>query len=234
MQITRLIQNRPHSTALAAAILALLAGGIGGQSSALAGGPPLLPPQFSGLINDYTPMTVDGLSTGATIKGAPYEMHGIWTLNLNIQRSRASFAAEMTMQTSEVANTSSVLNPEMLGAHVHHVSMTDGVVTTNWQANCPTLKPAATAGFAVTGTLYVTANGSNPPFGNPSPATICILGGTSTGMMGTASVPFSNLTLTIGAPADAHFSSLPIHGVVTQCDARLGYGISPNCNVLVK
>ena len=233
MQSTKLIRTARNRTVLVSGTLALLAMGIGGQTSALAGGMRPLPTQFSGLINDYTPVTVDGLPTGATIKGAPYEMHGRWTLDLNTQRRKATFSAEMTMETSEVANASSVFNPAMLGAHVHHIRMTDGVVTPNWQTNCPTLKPPVTGGFAVTGMLYVTANGSNPPFGNPSPVTICILGGTSTGMMGTAYVALSNLTLTIGPPANAHFSSLPIHGVVTKCGSRWDYLDSQSCKVVV-
>ncbi|MEO7051598.1 MAG: hypothetical protein ABI128_08025, partial [Rhodanobacter sp.] len=137
-------------------------------------------------------------------------------------------------ETSEVANASSVFDPGMLNPHVHHVSMTNGVVTTDWQRNCPALKPPVTGGFAVTGSLYVTANGSKPPFGNPSPVTICILGGTGTGIQGTAYVGFSNLTLTIGAPANSHFSSLPIHGVITKCGWRWGYLDSQSCKVAVE
>ena len=234
MKSTTLIRIARNRAVPVSGLLALLVMGIGGQTSALAGGSPPLPTQFSGLINDYTPTTVDGLPTGATIKGAPYEMHGRWKLDLNTQRSKATFSAEMTMETSEVANTSSVFDPGMLGAHAHHISMTDGVVTPNWQTSCPTLKPPVTGGFAVTGTLYVTANGSNPPFGNPSPVTICILGATSTGIVGTAYVTYSNLTLTIGPPANAHFSSLPIHGVVTKCAWRWANLDSQDCKVLVE
>lgn len=234
MKSTKLVRTSHTRTVLVSGTLALLAMGIGGQSRALARGAPPLPTQFSGLLNDYTPTTVDGTTTGATIKGAPYEMHGRWSLDMNPQRSKATFSAEMTMETSEVANASSVFDPGTLGAHVHHISMTDGVVTADWQTNCPTLKPAATGGFAVTGTLYVTANGSNPPFGNPSPVTICILGGSGAGIMGTAYVGFSNLTLTIGPPANAHFSSLPIHGVVTKCGWRWGYLDSQSCKVAVQ
>lgn len=237
MKSAELVRTARSKTVLVSGILALLATGVGGQSLALAGGPPRGPMQFSGLLNDYTPTTVDGTPTGTAIKGAPYEMHGVWTLDLNEQRSKAKFSAEMTMQTSEVVNTDPVYNPGTLGAHTHHISVADGVVhdgPMDFVTMCPTLKPPAAGGFVVTGTLYLTANGSNPPFGNPSPVTICILGGTSTLVPGTAYVEFSNLTLTIGAPASSHFSSLPIHGVVTRCGGQWGFRQSQSCEVAVE
>jgi hypothetical protein len=214
-------------------ILALAMIGVGAQ--ARAGGLPPLPAHFSGLLNDYTP-TSDS-NTGKPISGSPYEMHGRWTLDLNPQRGTATFSAEMTMETSEVANASSVFDPGSLGAHTHHISVTDGVVhnlPTDWQTMCPALKPAASGGFAVTGSMYLTANGSNPPFGNPSPVTICILGATGTGTSGTAYVQYSNLTMTIGEKAAGHFGTEPIHGVVTRCSGRLGLAESPNCRVVVQ
>lgn len=91
--------------------------------------------------------------------------------------------------------------------------MTDGVLTVDWPARCPQFTPAVTEGFAITGTAFVTGNGSSAPFGNPSPFTICVLGG--------ASVKFSNVTLTIGTPASNHFGTQAIHGVVLRCTGRL-------------
>ncbi|MEO7050750.1 MAG: hypothetical protein ABI128_03720, partial [Rhodanobacter sp.] len=137
MKSTKLVLTVRRQTVLLSSILGLLTAGV--QTTALARSPPPLPTQFSGLLNDYTPTTVDGPLGGATIKGAPYEMHGRWTMDLNPQRSKATFSAEMTMETSEVANASSVFDPGMLNPHVHHVSMTNGVVTTDWQRNCPAL-----------------------------------------------------------------------------------------------
>lgn len=223
--------SRKAAPALGVLFLAMI--GVGAQ--ARPGGSPQLPAHFSGLLNDYTP-TSDS-NTGNPISGSPYEMHGRWALDLNAQRSTASFSAEMTMETSEVANASLVFDPASLGAHTHHISVTDGVIhnlPTDWQTMCPVLKPAASGGFAVTGSAYVTANGSNPPFGNPSPVTICILGTTSTGAPGTAYVLYSNLTLTIGEKAAGHFGTEPIHGVVTRCGGRLGLAESPNCTVVVQ
>ena len=63
--------------------------------------------------------------------------------------------------------------------------MTDGVLTLDWPARCPAFAPATTEGFAITGTAFVTGNGSPAPFGNPTPFTVCVLGG--------ASVKFSNM-----------------------------------------
>jgi hypothetical protein len=55
----------------------------------------------------------------------------------------------------------------------------------------------------------VTGNGGPAKFGNPSQLTICVLGGTD--------VAFSNITLTFGLPASAHFGEQAIHGVVLKC-----------------
>jgi hypothetical protein len=199
--------------------LSTLAVGVGGFAPALAGDPPGFPTHFSGLLNDYTPAT-------ATVKGSPYEMHGKWTLFLHDERNTATFSAEMTMETADFANPDPGHDPTKLNPHTHHISVTDGVVhrdpndPVNWQTACPTLTPPVTRGFVVTGTAYVTGNGGNAPFGNPSPATICILGGMSNpDVTGTqAFIAFSNLTLKFGAPANTHFGLQAIHGVVARCE----------------
>jgi hypothetical protein len=90
--------------------------------------------------------------------------------------------------------------------------MTDGVLTLDWPARCPQFSPAVKEGFAVTGTAFVTGNGSPAPFGNPSPFTICVLGGNS--------VKYSNVTVRFGAPASNHFGTQPIHGLVLYCTGR--------------
>ena len=129
-----------------------------------------LPASFSGLLNDYTP-------PAPTVAGGPYEMHGKWALHLE-ERGPAIFTAEMTMETADFANTDPNHDPTKLGPHTHHIVMTDGVIhndladPTNWKTQCPAFKPAVTDGFVVTGTAYITGNGGNPPFGNPSPVTI--------------------------------------------------------------
>jgi hypothetical protein len=131
------------------------------------------------------------------------------------RRGTARFSAEMDMQTSDYGIIQGTVNkddPATRGAHTHHISMTDGVLTLDWPARCPQFSPAVTEGFAITGTAFVTGNGSPAPFGNPSPFTVCVLGGTS--------VKYSNVTVTFGKPASNHFGMQPIHGVVLWCTGR--------------
>ena len=202
-------------TALAALVI-----GAGGLTLALAG-PPGLPAHFTGVLNDYTPLTD---SAGVAISGSPYEMHGKWSLDLNPGRGTATFSAEMTMETADFANTDPMHNPTKLAPHTHHITVTDGVIhdgPTDWMELCnPMFKPPVAGGFAVTGTANVTGNGGNPPFGNPSAVTICILGGVKT-VLATpyASVEYSNFTLTFtaGSPASTHFGSQAINGAVVRC-----------------
>jgi hypothetical protein len=164
------------------------------------------PVHYHGLLNDYTP-------SAAVVKGGPYEMRGKWSLDVDERRGTASFSAAMNMETSDfgiVQNTVNKDDPTTRGAHTHHISMTDGVVSEDWAARCPAFSPAVTGGFVVTGTAYVTGNGGPAPFGNPSPLTICVLGGSN--------VKFSNLTMTIGLPASSHFGTQAVHGVVLSCN----------------
>jgi hypothetical protein len=202
--------------------LAMLAIGVDGLPRAHAADQSRLPAHFSGLLNDYTP-------AAPAVAGSPYEMHGKWSLHLSEERGAATFSAEMTMETADFANAAANYDPTKLTPHTHHISVTDGVIHNdptdpiNWKTQCPTtFKPPVSGGFVVTGTAYVTGNGGNPPFGNPSSVTICILGGTQnpsvTGAQ--AFVEFSNLTLTfgMGSPASTHFGTQAINGVVAKCD----------------
>jgi hypothetical protein len=219
--LTRTTRDR---ATLALMILAPLAVAAGGPTRAVASPPPL-PAQFSGLLNDYTP--------GAS----PYEMHGKWTLDLNAVRGTATFSAEMSMETADFANPDAVgHDPTKLNPHTHHIRVTDGVIhddptgdPINWAASCPNgFSPAVKGGFVVTGSAYVTGNGASPPFPNPTPVTICVLGGVNTGVAGTVSVTYSNLTVTF-APAPAgtknassHFGTQAINGVVAKCELAPG------------
>jgi hypothetical protein len=192
-----------------------------------------LPAHFSGLLNDYTP----------PVAGAPYEMHGKWSLDLDATRSAARFSAEMTMETADFANPDPNHDPTKLSPHTHHISVSDGVIHNdpsdpiNWTTQCPTFKPPVTGGFVVTGTAFVTGNGGNPPFANPSPVTICILGGMQNPALSGAQVwvGFSNFTLTFGkgSPASTHFGPQAIHGVVARCERPWGRE-SSDCRVAVK
>jgi hypothetical protein len=180
-----------------------------------------LPASFSGLLNDYSP-------PAPTVVGGPYEMHGKWSLHLIEERGTATFSAEMTMETADFANTDPKLDPTKLGPHTHHIIVTDGMIHNdptdpiNWTTQCPTFKPPVTHGFVVTGTAYVTGNGGNPSFGNPSPVTICILGGMQNPSISGAQafVELSNFTLAFGtgSRASIHFGTQAINGVIAQCE----------------
>jgi hypothetical protein len=215
--------------------LALLTAAVGALGQAVAGGPPRLPVHFTGLLSDYTP-------PAPTVSGGPYEMHGKWSLQLNEARGTATFSAEMAMETADFANSDPNHDPTKLGPHTHHISVTDGRIhddptdPVNWKSVCPTFKPAVSGGFVITGTAYVTGNGGNPPFGNPSPVTMCILGGThNAGAAGPqAFVEFSNFTLMFdkGSLASAHFGTQAINGVVARCEGPWDFE-SGECRVAV-
>jgi hypothetical protein len=214
--------------------LAILAIGIAGLPRALAADESRLPAHLSGLLNDYTPATA----------GSPYEMHGKWSLYLSEERGAAIFSAEMTMETADFANAGTNYDPTNLNPHTHHISVRDGVIHNdptdpiNWKTQCltPAFKPPVSGGFVVTGTAYVTANGANPPFGNPSLVTICILGGTQNPSLtgAQAFVEFSNFTLTFGkgSPASTHFGTQAINGVVARCERPWSHE-SSDCKVAI-
>lgn len=220
--------------AVALAPLAIIAWGVG-LPGAQAAEQARLPVNFDGLLNDYTP-------PAPTVSGGPYEMHGKWSLHLNQSRGSAMFSAEMTMETADFANTDPNHNPATLAPHTHHISVTDGVLhnsptdSINWTTQCPIFKPAVTQGFVITGTAYVTGNGGNPPFGNPSTVTICVLGGMQNPLItgAQAFVEYSNFTLTFetGSLASTHFGTQAINGVVEKCEPAGGQA-SSECKVAV-
>jgi hypothetical protein len=168
------------------------------------------PVHYVGLINDYTP-------SAAVTAGGPYEMRGKWSLEVDELHGTAKFSAAMNMETSDYGIAQGTVNkddPTTRGAHTHHISVTDGVVSSDWMTACPKFSPAVTEGFVVTGMATVTGNGGPAKFGNPSPVTICVLGG--------ADVRFSNFTIAFGLPASSHFGTQAIHGVVVRCNEPWG------------
>lgn len=194
--------------------------GLGGLTAALAGDEQPPPSHFSGLINDYTP-------SAAVTKGGPYEMRGKWSLEVDERSGTTRFEAAMNMETSDFGIVQGTVNkddPTTRGAHTHHILMTDGVISTDWKTRCPAFSPAVTGGFVVTGTAFVTGNGSTPTFGNPSSLTLCILGG--------GHVMFSNFTMAFGpnAKASGHFGTQAIHGVVLKCAGPWEHN-SKDCSV---
>lgn len=200
-----------RSTLRTGLMLLVVAGAAGALTPALAASTELFPAvHFEGLLNDYTP-------SAAVVKGGPYEMRGKWALDVDPVHGTARFTALMNMETSDYGITQGSVNkddPTTRGAHTHHVSVTDGVISEDWTSVCPAFNPAAKEGFVVTGTAFITGNGTAAPFGNPSPVTLCVLGGDH--------VRFANITVTFGAPANTHFGKQAIHGVVSRCSGPWG------------
>ena len=179
------------------------------------------PTHFSGLINDYSPETISGKVVG------PWEMHGKWSLDLKGNSGLADFSAEMTMELSDHAMEVAIANalaagtvppsfddPETRIPHTHHITMKDAQVSYPAAGVCPAYATpnTTTTGIMVTGSAYITGNGSPAPFSKDdtvlSTLQVCVNGGTD--------VPYSNVTLVFGAPANGHFGMQAIHGVVRQ------------------
>jgi hypothetical protein len=168
------------------------------------------PVHFSGLINDYSPLS-------ATVKGSPWEMHGQWSMDLHPEWASADFSADMTMSgygrtgTGAVDPTQPLVNP-----HTHHIKLTNVRIT--WDmTGCPAYAPPATkTGFQINGTVtLLTGNGSNAPFESDPPVStlqVCVTGGDDIKY----SIQNSNITMVFGGPATTHFGPQAIHGVVRK------------------
>ena len=181
-------------------------------TSALAQNPP--PTHLSGLINDFT------AQTGSSPTVGPWELHGTWSLNMKGKSGKADFSAAMTMEEGDYwlsANSENpTQDPVVRAQHTHHITMTNATVSYNATdtSMCPADNPAnpkATERFVVTGPADITANGSPAPFQvahGISTVQVCISGGTD--------IEFSNVTLVFSYPANTHFGSQAIHGVVRK------------------
>ena len=165
---------------------------------------------FSGLINDYSPLST-------SVKGSPWEMHGQWSMDIDPERETADFTADMTMSgygttaAGAVDPTKPLVNP-----HTHHIKLTHAQII--WDmTGCPAyLPPATTTGFQLKGTVsLLTGNGSIAPFEtNPPSSTlqVCVTGGS----VSKYSIENSNITLVFGGPATTHFGPQALHGVVRR------------------
>jgi hypothetical protein len=192
-------------------VVLVSAAALGGVlTQAAAGTSPTPPRHLGGLLNDYSPVHVNG----AVVKGAPYEMRGRWSLNLQRYPRTATFSAAMNMETTD-AGAVSQDDPTTRGAHTHHITMTGPISYDT--STCPASDPANPPikwQFAVSGLAQITGNGNQAPFQvklGPSNLQVCVGGGTD------GTLEFSNITLVLGAPANTHFGPQPIHGVVTRC-----------------
>jgi hypothetical protein len=163
------------------------------------------PLQFSGVFNDYSP---------STVKGGPWEMHGQWSMDLHPEWGTGDFYADMTMSGY---GTNSMGAPDGtmggLGAHTHHIRLTNVKITWDMIGCPPYAAPVPTMGFQLNGTVsLVTGNGQIPTFDPTTPPTstlqVCVVGGSL--------VAYSNITLVWGGPAMSHFGMQAIHGVVRK------------------
>lgn len=164
---------------------------------ALAQDPPP-PVHLSGIINDYTPATVPPALSPA----GPWEIRGVWSLNLQGESGTADFSAALTMERSDEGVTQTFgdfNNPKVSRhAHTHHITLVGG-----------TVMPIVN-GFRVTGPATITGNGNFPPpdFGPNTTLQIDITGGNA--------VTFSNIAVTFIGDAASHFGTQPFHGVVRK------------------
>jgi len=114
----------------------------------------------------------------------PWQIVGEWSLTLNPANGTVDLLAIFSMARSENPNRS---------PHTHHISMPGGQVA------------AIANGFRISGTAVIANNGNVAPFSN-SPVSVDITGGNSVG--------FSNVNVTFGGAAAAHFGAEPVRGVV--------------------
>src|SRR5580698_6988095 len=150
---------------------------------------------FSGLINDYSPLS-------ATVKGSPWEMHGQWSMDVNLERGTADFSADMTMSGYGKTSAGAVDPAQpLVNPHTHHIRLKNTRIS--WDmTGCPAyLPPATVTGFQLNDTVsLLTGNGSIAPFETDPPSStlqVCVTGGDD----GRYSIENSNITLTFGGPA---------------------------------
>lgn len=179
---------------------AVLLGACAGSTAAVADDH-RLPQQLRGWLNDYTP---------ASVSRGPYEMRAEWAMELRGASGKASFVAAMNMETSDWGISASIVDPNdpvSRGAHTHHITMTNGVVSRDTSV-CPTFSPATSGGFVVTGPVRITGNGNPAPFdASGNTAQICVTGGSM--------VELSNITFTLTGASTNHFGPQAIRGLVT-------------------
>jgi hypothetical protein len=153
------------------------------------GGQPSNGVHFSGVIDDHTIATAGS-----------WEIHGEWSLDLVGASGKANFSAALNMERSDYYFlTTTGANPNSVAArnpHTHHIVVTGGTVT------------SIPDGFRVSGSALVTGNGSTAPFGSSSTVQVAVTGGDL--------VSPSNIKLTFGGDAVAHFGSQAFSGVVVR------------------
>lgn len=124
--------------------------------------------------------------TAALDAGGPWHVTGEWRVWVKGDSGKGDFSAALSMVRADNATRA---------AHTHHVMLVDGDVT------------RTPNGFRITGAAGITSNGNLAGF-SESLVQIEVTGG--------GALPFSNVTVTFGGAAAAHFGDLPLDGVVTQ------------------
>ena len=118
--------------------------------------------------------------------GGPWHMSGEWSLKFRERSGKADFSAALNMVRAD--------NPAR-AAHTHHLALEDADIM------------PLTNGFRLTGDAVMTSNGNLAAFSG-STVDVEVTGGNS--------VAISNVTVTFGGAATAHFGDQPLHGVVTD------------------
>ena len=124
--------------------------------------------------------------TAALDAGGPWHVTGQWSLKLNGDSGKGQFTAALSMVRAD--------NPAR-AAHTHHITLEDATVT------------ALPNGFHVSAPAVITSNGNLAGFSG-STVEIQATGGNA--------LSLSNVTVTFGGMAAAHFGDQPLHGVVVD------------------
>jgi hypothetical protein len=187
------MKSKAFPSAAGAIAVLLLAACIGAVAQGPASRTSAPRTRFSGMFDTYTPQ-----STSNNVTTGPYEIHGPWSLVLTIN-SHANFYAALNMELSDgwvLSENGGNFDPAARGAHTHHITLLNGVVTT-----------LSTGGIEITGSATITVNGSAAPI-SPSDVVIDITGGSD--------VAYSNITLTFAVPGSKHFGAEPLSGFVRR------------------
>jgi hypothetical protein len=133
---------------------------------------------------------INDFSPNTTSPMGPYQVTGPWSLRW-LPSGKAEFTASLTMVRPNPASDSEADR----NFHTHHVVVTDGNVE------------LVGATIVVSGPALITASGNTNPVLSGSTVRVEISGGNA--------LTLSNMTLTFGGTAVAHFTDRPYNGVVT-------------------
>jgi hypothetical protein len=136
---------------------------------------------------------------------------------VNGRSGKADFSAALDMERSDQGVTQNAPtpppvtnpfdNPALRSAHTHHITLLNGKIT------------RVTNGFQVTGHATITKDGVfPPPFGPVLPILTITITGVAPTPTDHGNVLFSNITVLFGAPADGHFGTNALHGVIRSVE----------------